>query len=185
MSTKESDMDSDKGPAPDRAVTPAEGAAPARRVVASFADYPQAERAVDHLADQQFPVQRTAIVAHGLRLVEEVTGRLTVWSAAGREAVTGALLGGLVGWAFAWFGWINLLIQAWLLILYGLLLGAVVGGIVGALLHLATGGKRDFSAEPRFEAESYDVLADVDVSDDAARLIRHLTTTNDVPARPA
>ncbi len=42
----------------------------------------EAERAVDRLSDQGFPVERSAIVGLGLRSVEQVTGRMTAGSAA-------------------------------------------------------------------------------------------------------
>jgi hypothetical protein len=42
----------------------------ARRVVASFATYTEAQRAVDYLSDQRFPVEHVAIIAEGLRFVE-------------------------------------------------------------------------------------------------------------------
>ena len=60
----------------------------ARRVVASFERYEEAQRAVDYLSDEKFPVERVAIVGEGLRLVEQVTGRLTWW----RATVKGVLL---------------------------------------------------------------------------------------------
>ena len=43
-----------------------------RRTVASYDDYAEAERAVDYLSDHGFPVERVAIVGHGLRYVEQV-----------------------------------------------------------------------------------------------------------------
>ena len=48
----------------------------ARRVIASYATYQEAERAVDHLADQGFPVQKVAIIGQDVRLVEQVIGRM-------------------------------------------------------------------------------------------------------------
>jgi hypothetical protein len=42
-----------------------------RRTVASFGDYQSAERAVDYLSDHGFPVDRTAIVARDLKLIEQ------------------------------------------------------------------------------------------------------------------
>ena len=42
----------------------------ARRTVASFSSYRDAERAVDSLSDRRFPVERVAIVGRDLRLVE-------------------------------------------------------------------------------------------------------------------
>ena len=52
------------------------------RTIATFDDYAEAQRAVDHLSDQGFPVERTAIVGHGLRYVEQVAGRITTGRAA-------------------------------------------------------------------------------------------------------
>jgi hypothetical protein len=48
-----------------------------RQVIASFASYADAERAVDHLTDASFPVEYADIVGRDLRLVERVTGRMT------------------------------------------------------------------------------------------------------------
>jgi hypothetical protein len=72
---------------------------PARRVVASYADYRDAEKAVDYLADNRFPVEHVAIVGRELELVQQVTGRLTALDAAARGALSGAVAGLLIGWA--------------------------------------------------------------------------------------
>jgi hypothetical protein len=61
--------------------------------IARYATYLEAQRAVDYLSDNQFPVQHVTIVGTGLRMVERVTGRLTY----ARVAVAGAASG-------AWFG---------------------------------------------------------------------------------
>src|ERR1700754_4383924 len=61
--------------------------------VAVFPDYASAQRAVDYLSDNQFPVEHTAIIGTDLRLVENVIGRLTT----GRAALAGTASG-------AWFG---------------------------------------------------------------------------------
>ena len=42
-------------------------------VVAEYPEYAGAQRAVDYLSDQNFPVQHTAIVGTDLRLVENVS----------------------------------------------------------------------------------------------------------------
>jgi hypothetical protein len=60
----------------------------------------------------------------------------------------------------------------WLLVLYGLAVGALTGAGLGAGLHLATGGTRDFSSVPGMEAERYEVVVDEDVVDRAAELLR-------------
>jgi hypothetical protein len=44
--------------------------------VARFDDYESAQRAVDRLSDDGFPVEKLDIVRSGVRLVERVTGRL-------------------------------------------------------------------------------------------------------------
>jgi hypothetical protein len=51
--------------------------------VAKFGDYESAQRAVDRLSDDGFPVEKLDIVGSGLRLVERVTGRLTSGAFAG------------------------------------------------------------------------------------------------------
>ena len=47
-----------------------------RRQIATYANYSDAERAVDYLSDNGFPVQRVAIVGSDVRPVEQVVGRL-------------------------------------------------------------------------------------------------------------
>src|ERR687894_550116 len=61
--------------------------------IGSYATYEEAQRAVDHLADADFPVRDVTIVGVDLMLVERVIGRLT-W---GRVLASGAASG-------AWFG---------------------------------------------------------------------------------
>lgn len=46
---------------------------PARRVVASYADYRDAEQAVDYLVDNRIPVEHVVIVGRELELVQKVT----------------------------------------------------------------------------------------------------------------
>jgi len=63
---------------------------PDRVLVASFRQYLDAQRAVDYLSDEKFPVERSSIVGEGLKIVEQVTGRLD-WTrspTAHREAET-------------------------------------------------------------------------------------------------
>src|SRR5215472_7798334 len=65
--------------------------------VARFDDYESAQRAVDRLADDGFPVEKLDIVGYNLRLVERVTGRLTGERAAGTGALRGMWAGLLLG----------------------------------------------------------------------------------------
>jgi hypothetical protein len=75
-------------PRPTRMSPPPSGA---RRTIATYASYQEAEQAVDLLSDERFPVNRVAIVGTGLRSVEQVVGRVTT----GRAALTGAGQGAL------------------------------------------------------------------------------------------
>lgn len=58
------------------------------RSVGVYDDYLQAQRVVDYLSDQQFPVQNIALVGTDLKSVERVTGRLT----RAKAATPGALV---------------------------------------------------------------------------------------------
>ncbi|MFE5589107.1 general stress protein [Streptomyces sp. NPDC056549] len=62
-----------------------------RRPVASYKTYKEAERSVDHLSDQGFPVEGVAIIGQDLRLVEQVIGRMDYGRAALHGAASGAL----------------------------------------------------------------------------------------------
>jgi len=53
-----------------------------------------------------------------------------------------------------------------------LAVGALIGAGLGAGLHLATGGTRDFSLVPRMQAERHEVGVDEDLADGAAKLLR-------------
>ena len=66
---------------------------PTGDTVGSYTSYLDAQKAVDYLADQQFPVQMVSIVGNELKMVERVTGRLSY----PRVALSGALSG-------MWFG---------------------------------------------------------------------------------
>jgi hypothetical protein len=148
--------------------TPAEP----QRIVASYPTYAQAEQAVDYLSDQDFPVQRAAIVGRGLEMVEQITGKVTYLSAAGRGAASGAVAGALIGWLFGLFDWMTPLIASLLLALYGLVFGAVIGALIGLAGHALSGGRRDFSSMPGFKAQSHDILVDAEVADQAVNLLR-------------
>lgn len=143
----------------------------ARRAIASYSTYQEAERAVDHLADQGFPVQKVAIIGRDMRLVEQGIGLMGYGDAALHGAATGALPGVLVGWIFGLLNWLNPVVSGLLLALYGLIFGAVV---VGVLLHGAQGGRRDFASVRSIETSRYDVVADEDVTDEAVRLVAGL-----------
>jgi hypothetical protein len=150
------------------------GASVPRRVVASYTSYRDAERAVDHLSDNDFPVERVSIVGHDLEFVEQVAGRMTYGRAALHGALSGAMVGLLVGWLFAVFNWFDAVIGWGWLILDGLWFGALVGTLFGLLAHALTGGRRDFSSVSAIRANRYELLADEEVATQAEQLINRL-----------
>lgn len=108
--------------------------------MASFTSYGEAERAVDRLSDERFPVERVAIVAHGLRFTEQVTGRVGTGRAVLGGALSGGAVGLLFGWIFGLFNLINPIVASLTLALYGLVFGALVGALLGWLSHATTAG---------------------------------------------
>lgn len=123
--------------------------------VGSYATYEEAQRAVDHLADEDFPVRDVTIVGVDLMLVERIVGRLT-W---GRVLVQGAASG-------AWFGlFVGLLLGVFSptaslagTIGVGLASGVLFGLIFAAVGYGASRGRRDFTSASQMVAGRYDVL---------------------------
>lgn len=142
-----------------------------RVTIASFRTYLEAEEAVDYLADNRFPVERVSIVGHGVRLVEQVTGRYGYLEAALRNGLAGAVVGALIGWLFEVFNWFNPVVASGWLILDGLWFGFVVGALMGLLQRAMLGGRRDFSSVGGFSADRWDVVADEEVAGEAVRLL--------------
>lgn len=141
---------------------------PARRTVASCRTHAEAEAAVDRLSDAGFPVDRVAIVGRGLQFVEQVTGRVTATRVIAQSALTGAVIGALVGWFLGLFDWVEPLVSAVALALWGVLFGLILGAILGWLARAVDPRGRDFTSVVGMRADSYDLLVDDEVADDAA-----------------
>jgi len=129
---------------------------PTGATIATYDTYERAQRAVDFLSDEGFPVQNVIIVGNGLRMVERVTGRLDRNRAAGTGAMGGAWWGLFIGVMLTLFSTESQ--NALLIIIAGAIAGAVFGAIMGMLGHALTGGKRDFTSSSSVVATSYDVL---------------------------
>lgn len=139
--------------------------------MASYPDYPAAQQAVDYLADNKFPVERTAIVGTDLTLVETVLGRMTTGRAALAGAATGAWFGLFIGLLFGIFT-----IGNWFaVIVAGLLIGAAWGAIFGGIAHAMTGGRRDFTSASSLRANRYAVTVEASVADQARNLLSRMT----------
>ena len=148
-----------------------ETAGGARTTVATYPSYREAERAVDFLSDQGFPVERAAIVGTGLKTVEQIAGRLTTGRAtllgAGQGAMLGLLFGLLFGLFFegsAFFG----------VVAYGLVAGLIFGAIFGAIGQAMQGGRRDFASVQTMQAERYELQVDHEVSAKAKQVLAEL-----------
>lgn len=142
-----------------------------KTTVAAYSTYAEAERAVDHLSDEGFPVEKVAIVGTGLRTVEQVAGRLTT----GRAALVGAMQGAMLGLFFALLFGIFFEGPNFLgLLLYGLLAGATFGAVFGSLAQAAQGGRRDFASVRGMQAERYEVQVEHEHSARAKQLLAEL-----------
>jgi hypothetical protein len=138
--------------------------------VGTFTEYAMAQRAVDYLSDNRFPVEQSAIVGTNLKLVENVLGRMTV----GRAALAGLSSG-------AWFGlFIGLLLGIfldgswWAPVLAGVLIGALWGGVFGAIAHAMTRGRRDFTSTSSLQADQYAVMVTSEQAEPARQLLTRL-----------
>lgn len=121
-----------------------------------YDDYAQAQKAVDYLSDQEFPVENCMIVGTDLKQVERVTGRLTTGRVALGGLLSGMWLGLFVGLVFSLFGEESVLGIVLSTVLFGALFG-VIWALVG---YAATRGRRDFSSVTQIVATRYEVLVE-------------------------
>lgn len=129
---------------------------PRGQVVASYDTYADAQRAVDFLSDEQFPVEKVSIVGTDLRMVENVVGRLTRGRAAVAGVASGAYFGLFVGLLLGLFAPEG---GAFLgSVLLGVTVGAVFGAVFGFIGHAMTGGRRDFASRSKIVSTRYDIV---------------------------
>ncbi|WP_313675783.1 general stress protein [Mycolicibacterium sp.] len=137
--------------------------------VGSYPTYAEAQKAVDYLSDNQFPVQHMTIVGVDLMQVERVTGRLS-W---GKVLIGGVLTG-------AWLGvFIGLLLGILTNNLGQSLIAAIPAGIMFGLITSAipyamSKGTRDFSSTMQLVAGRYDVLCDPQSAERARDMLSRL-----------
>ncbi|MFC4858056.1 general stress protein [Actinophytocola glycyrrhizae] len=122
--------------------------------IGSYDTYQEAQRAVDYLADNEFPVQDVTIVGVEPMLVERVSGRLTWGRVLSAGAAQGAWLGLFVGLLLSLFTTTGGLGP----ILIGIVAGVVFGLASAAVRYGATRGQRDFVSHSQLVARRYDVL---------------------------
>ncbi len=122
-----------------------------------YDDYAAAQKAVDYLSDEQFPVENVLIVGTELKLVERVTGRLTWSRVLVAGAGSGAWLGLLIGLLLSLFTDGSSALST---VLVGIAFGIVFGLVSGAMGYAATRGQRDFSSVQKVVATKYEVLVE-------------------------
>jgi hypothetical protein len=132
-------------------------------LLGSYGTYAEAQAVVDYLADHHFEVENVQIIGSDLRMVEQITGRLT-WPR--------ALLSGLAGGA-----WLGVLIGVLLSILdnttflaamtSGVGLGMLFGAGFGAVRYALSGGRRDFTSRSTVVPNRFEVLVAAPYSDHA------------------
>jgi hypothetical protein len=138
--------------------------------IGSYPTYAEAQRAVDHLSDQEFPVEQVTIVGVDLMQVERVTGRLTWPRVLGGGVLTGAWLGIFIGLV------LGVITGNYLAALVpGVIAGIFFGLITSAVPYAMARGTRDFSSTMQLVAGRYDVLCDPQNAEKARDLLARLT----------
>lgn len=122
-----------------------------------FDEYAQAQKAVDHLADHDFPVQNLLIVGTDLKQIERVTGRLTWGRVLLSGALSGASVGLFVGILLSMFAGPG---QWWQPLLVGIAFGVLWGLVFGAIRYSGQRGERDFSSVQTVLPSKYEVLVE-------------------------
>lgn len=142
--------------------------------IGSYDSYEGAQRAVDHLADSDFPVQDVTIVGVEPMLVERVSAKLSWGKVLASVAMSGAWFGLFVGLLLSLFtpG------AGFLPIVIGLVSGVGFGMVFAATGYAATRGKRDFVSHSQLVARRYDVLSQPRSAENGRDLLAKLSMRN-------
>ncbi len=136
-----------------------------------FEKYDQAQRAVDFLSDEQFPVQNCMIVGTDLRQIERVTGRLNYQRAAMGGAASGAWFGLFIGFIFGLFATGS---NFFAVMLVSLLVGTLFGLVYAVAGYAATRGRRDFTSVSQVVATRYEVLVEHKLAENARAILARM-----------
>jgi hypothetical protein len=139
------------------------------RSLGVYEGYDEAQRVVDFLADNEFPVQNVVIVGTELKSVERVTGRLTHGRLAAAGAVSGLWIGLFVGIAFSLFSQHNQLGFLFTTPVLGAIFGLVWSQV--GFRAATRGGTRDFSSVTQVVATKYEVLVEHTLIEQARQLV--------------
>ncbi len=145
-----------------------------------YAEYEQAQKAVDYLSDHQFPVENCMIVGTDLKQVERVTGRLTTSRVLAGGLLSGMWLGLFVGAILALFSNQSSLVTMASTVMMGGIFGVVWAGIGYAL----TRGKRDFTSVSQVVATRYEVLVEHKLFQQGQELLAQMPGGAPTPSAP-
>lgn len=123
--------------------------------IGSYESYQAAQRAVDHLAGSDYPVENLTIVGVEPMLVERVDARLTWQRILTAAAVSGAWLGLFVGLLLS----LVTVGGGPLPIVFGVVGGVVFSMASAAYRFSAAKGQHSFLSHSQFVARRYDVLS--------------------------
>ena len=139
---------------------------PTGETVATYGTYLQAQKAVELLAEQQFPVRAVTIVGTDLRMVERVLRRLSYPSAALGGFLSGAWFGLFVGLILTMFssGGVGIMLPT-------VLFGGAFGLLFSVIGYSLTRGRRDFASSSQIVATSYSVLCLAEHANKARHLL--------------
>ncbi len=138
--------------------------------LAVYDDYAAAQKAVDFLSDNKFPVEQCMIVGTDLKRMERITGRLTTGRVAMGGVLSGVWFGLFIGVIFTLFTDEEVLVTIISTMLFGALFG-LVWALVG---YAMTRGQRDFSSVTQVVATRYEVLVEHKVAGEARELLSQL-----------
>ena len=130
---------------------------PRGELLGRYNSYLDAQKVVDYLADNDFPVSNITIVGNDLKSVERVTAKLSYPKVAAAGAAQGAMFGMFVGLILSIFSPGS---NAFAQILSSVGLGIAIWMIVGVVSYSFRRGKRDFASQSQVLATSYDVVVD-------------------------
>ncbi|MFQ4149192.1 general stress protein [Arthrobacter sp. LAPM80] len=150
--------------------------------IGSYTSYLDAQKAVDYLADEKFPVRHVSIVGNDLKMVERVTGKLSYPRVALTGAMTGAWFGLFIGVMLSFFDSASSNAGApYVNVFTAVLLGAALWLLFAIIGYAAQRGKRDFTSTNQVLASSYDVIVTADVAGEARRLLAQLPMNSTAP----
>lgn len=138
--------------------------------LAVYDEYAAAQRTVDFLSDEKFPVEQCMIVGTDLKRIERITGRLTHSKVAMGGVLSGAWLGLFVGVVLSLFAENRALAT----IVSTVVFGAAFGIIWALAGFAATRGRRDFSSVTQVVATRYEVLVEHKSAAQARELLTKL-----------